>query len=60
MLEFERRIPVRPPKVNKKINPLTQREGTEEPGAFEPYRLASHLKIFTPVGTAIVIVAAVK
>jgi hypothetical protein len=26
----------------------------------EPYRLANQLKIFTPVGTAIVIVAAVK
>jgi len=53
-------MPVSPPKVNKKINPLTQRVGTEELIALEPYKLASHLKIFTPVGTAIVIVAAVK
>jgi len=46
--------------VNKKIKPLTHKRGTEVERFFEPYILASHLKIFTPVGTAIVIVAAVK
>lgn len=60
ILELERRTPVKPPKVNKKINPFTQREGTEEDEVLEPYSLANQLKIFTPVGTAIVIVAAVK
>jgi hypothetical protein len=47
--------------VNKKINPFTQRRGTED-GAYrlEPYNLANQLNTLTPVGTAIVIVAAVK
>jgi len=30
MLELDRRIPVRPPKVNRKIKPLDQRRGIEE------------------------------
>jgi len=59
-LELESIIPVKPPKVNKKINPLAQSKGTEEEYFFLPYSLANHLKILTPVGTAIVIVAAVK
>jgi hypothetical protein len=58
--ELDKRIPVRPPRVNKKIKPLTQRRGTEVEIFLDPYILASHLKILTPVGTAIVIVAAVK
>lgn len=49
-----------PPRVNKKIKPLTHKVGTEELRFFDPYKLASQLKILTPVGTAIVIVAAVK
>jgi len=60
ILELESKIPVKPPKVNKKIKPLTQSRGTEVETFFPPYKLANHLKIFTPVGTAIVIVAAVK
>jgi len=59
-LEFDYIIPVKPPRVNKKINPLAQSIGTEVSVFFLPYNLANHLKIFTPVGTAIVIVAAVK
>jgi len=53
-------MPVNPPKVKRKIKPLTQSEGTEVSIFLEPYSLANHLKILTPVGTAIVIVAAVK
>lgn len=53
-------MPVKPPKVKRKINPLAQSKGTEDSVLFLPYNLASHLKILTPVGTAIVIVAAVK
>jgi len=61
ILELDNIIPVKPPRVNKKINPLAQSKGTDELfDTFLPYNLANHLKIFTPVGTAIVIVAAVK
>lgn len=42
------------------MNPLAQRRGTDEGSAGEPYKDASQEKILTPVGTAIVIVAAVK
>jgi len=45
--------------VNKKINPIAQIIGVVnriEP----PYKVASQLKILIPVGTAIIIVAAVK
>lgn len=60
ILELDKRTPVNPPSVNKKIKPLTQSEGTEELRFLDPYILANQLKILTPVGTAIVIVAAVK
>lgn len=61
MLELDSKIPVSPPKVNKKIKPFAQRRGTEaEEKRLEPYSLANQLKTLTPVGTAIVIVAAVK
>jgi len=53
-------MPVKPPKVKRKIKPFTQSKGTEVEIFFEPYNLANQLKILTPVGTAIVIVAAVK
>ena len=43
------------------MKPFAQSRGTEEPEErFAPYNLASQLKTLTPVGTAIVIVAAVK
>ena len=58
--EFDNRIPVKPPRVNKKIKPLTQRRGTEVVSDLVPYRDANQEKILTPVGTAMVIVAAVK
>lgn len=53
-------MPVKPPRVNKKIKPLTHKRGTEVDRFLDPYILANQLKILTPVGTAIVIVAAVK
>lgn len=60
ILELESRIPVKPPKVNRKIKPLIHKRGTVVLMFLEPYIVANQLKIFTPVGTAIVIVAAVK
>lgn len=57
--ELARTIPVSPPIVNKKINPIDQvREGLHFIRA--PYRVPTHLNTLTPVGTAIIIVAAVK
>jgi len=57
--EFDRIIPVKPPTVNKKINPRVQyKEASKE--KLEPERVAIQLKILTPVGIAMTIVAAVK
>jgi hypothetical protein len=36
MLELDKRIPVNPPRVKRKIKPLTQREGTEVSMFLEP------------------------
>jgi hypothetical protein len=57
--ELDNAIPVNPPTVNRKINPVTNNIGVLnliEP----PHRVAIQLKILIPVGTAIIIVAAVK
>jgi hypothetical protein len=57
--ELAKTIPVRPPTVNRNTNPIAHiRVGV----IFKllPWRVATHLKIFTPVGTAMIIVAAVK
>lgn len=59
MDEFARTIPVRPPTVNRKINPRAHNRGVShliDP----PCSVASQLKTFTPVGMAIIIVADVK
>jgi len=57
--ELARITPVKPPIVNKKINPRAQRrEG--ELFNWDPCKVASQLKILIPVGTAIIIVAEVK
>jgi len=53
-------MPVNPPKVKRKIKPLTHNKGTEEILDCLPHIEAIQEKILTPVGTAIVIVAAVK
>jgi len=57
--EFAKITPVRPPTVNKNTNPILQHiEASIEICA--PFIVANHLKTFTPVGIAIIIVAAVK
>jgi hypothetical protein len=53
-------IPVNPPTVNKKINPKAQSNVEGSTSVFDPQIDANQLKTFTPVGTAIVIVALVK
>jgi len=45
--------------VNKKTNPIDHNKGVSYL-MFEPWSVASQLKILIPVGTAIIIVAAVK
>lgn len=57
--EFDRMIPVSPPTVNRKMNPKDQRSGVSK-DTWDPLRVASHLNTLTPVGIAIIIVAAVK
>jgi len=52
-------IPVNPPIVNKNIKPIANSMGvlkSKEP----PHMVAIQLNIFIPVGTAMIIVAAVK
>jgi len=57
--EFDRTIPVKPPKVNKKINPNAQiKEGVIF--NHDPWRVVIHLKTLIPVGTAMTIVTVVK
>jgi len=57
--ELARTTPVRPPKVNKKIKPITHQIG-DFWGIKELYIVLNHLKTLIPVGMAIIIVAAVK
>jgi len=57
--ELAKTTPVRPPTVNKKTNPKDQSIGVSKE-MWAPFIVASHLKTFTPVGMAIIIVAAVK
>ena len=54
-----RTTPVNPPRVNKNINPAAHVIGVVNL-IFPPYIVASQLNIFMPVGTAIIMVAAVK
>jgi hypothetical protein len=57
--EFDKTTPVKPPTVNKKINPKAQyKEGLNENRT--PCKVPNHLKILIPVGTAMIIVAEVK
>jgi hypothetical protein len=56
---FLKTIPVTPPTVKRKISPKTHKEmGCQNKDV--PTKLANHLKILIPVGTAIIIVAPVK
>jgi hypothetical protein len=51
--------PVNPPVVNRNKNPVAQTIGVVNFN-LPPYIVANQLNIFIPVGTAIIIVAAVK
>jgi len=57
--ELERTTPVSPPNVNRKMNPITHQIGAEFKN-LAPYSVLNQLKTLIPVGTAIIIVAAVK
>jgi len=52
-------IPVSPPTVNRNMNPAAHTIGVLNL-IFPPYMVANQLNIFIPVGTAMIIVAAVK
>jgi len=52
-------MPVSPPVVNRKINPSTHSIGVSY-FTWAPCKVASQLNTLIPVGTAIIIVAAVK
>lgn len=51
--------PVSPPMVNKNTNPSAHRSGVSH-RMFLPCKVAIHLNTLIPVGTAMIIVAAVK
>lgn len=57
--ELAKTTPVSPPIVKRKIKPKAQRRGVSHL-ICPPWRVASQLKTFTPVGIAIIIVAEVK
>jgi len=57
--ELDKIIPVTPPVVNRKINPKAHSIGVEYL-MLVPYRVANQLNTLMPVGTAMIIVAAVK
>lgn len=59
ILELARTTPVNPPTVNKNTNPAAHKSEGEKIN-WVPWRVPSQLKILIPVGTAIIIVAAVK
>lgn len=54
-----RMVPVRCPTVNRRIKPRANNMDGDHL-VFPPWRVASHLTIFTSVGMAIIIVADVK
>jgi len=57
--ELASSTPVNPPTVNKNTNPKAHRIAGEYE-SWVPCKVANHLKILIPVGTAIIIVAEVK
>jgi hypothetical protein len=57
--ELDNTIPVKPPKVNRKMKPLANNIGVFNT-ILPPNIVAIQLNILIPVGTAIIIVAAVK
>ena len=59
MKSIDKIIPVRPPTVNKKMNP-TVNSIAASTRITPPHSVATQLNTLIPVGTAIIIVAAVK
>lgn len=59
IIEFDRIIPVNPPIVNIKINPISQKI-IGDLGILLPFKVRIHLKILILVGIAIIIVADIK
>jgi len=57
--EFAKHTPVRPPIVNRKIKPRVHNIDVLYL-ILDPWIVASHLNTLIPVGTAMIIVAAVK
>lgn len=57
--EFDKIIPVNPPVVKRKINPRAHNIAVSYFN-LDPCSVANHLNTLIPVGTAIIIVAAVK
>lgn len=56
---MDRITPVTPPNVNRKMNPKAHKIGASSL-TLAPCKVANHLNTLIPVGTAIIIVAAVK
>jgi hypothetical protein len=57
--ELAKITPVNPPIVNKNTKPIDQYIGASKE-IYAPFIVANHLKTLTPVGIAMIIVAAVK
>ena len=57
--QFAKATPVNPPTVNRKMNPKVHNIGVLN-SSDPPHMVANQLKILIPVGTAIIMVAAVK
>lgn len=57
--ELDKMIPVNPPIVNKEMNPIAHNAGATW-GIGVPNVVANHLNTLIPVGTAMIIVVAVK
>jgi hypothetical protein len=57
--ELARTIPVKPPTVKRKMKPKAHNIGASYLIS-DPWIVASHLNTLIPVGTAMIIVAAVK
>jgi hypothetical protein len=59
MEELAKMTPVSPPTVNRNTKPIDQYMGASKKMK-EPFIVANQLKTLTPVGIAMIIVAAVK
>jgi len=59
MEELDKMTPVKPPTVNKNTNPMAQYMGVSIK-IWDLFIVAIQLNTFTPVGMAIIMVAAVK